>query len=70
MMVKAEIFDSVESMREAQIQDEMNMTPAQRVELVFQLMDLAIALSPDKRLESRRDDNIQWIELKLKDDFA
>lgn len=69
-MVKAEIFDNVESMREAQVQDEMNMTPTQRVELVFQLMDLAIALSPNKKLESRHDDNIQWIELKLKDGFA
>ena len=66
-MVKAEIFDSVESMHDARMHDEMNMTPTQRVEIVFQLMDLAIALSPGKKHESPQDDKIQWIELKLKD---
>ena len=66
-MAKALIFDSVELMREARMRDEMKMTPAQRMELVFQLMDLAIALSPKKKLESSHDDKIQWIELNLKD---
>ena len=66
-MAKAELFDCVESMHEARMQDEINLTPTQRVEIVFQLMDLAIALSPGKKLESRQDDKIQWIELKLKD---
>jgi hypothetical protein len=66
-MAKALVFDNVELMREAQMRDEMNMTAAQRIDLVFQLMDLAIALSPNKKIESSHDEKIQWIELYPKD---
>jgi len=69
-MRKVEIYDSIEAMNEARVREEMNMTPVQRIELVFQLMDLAIAMSPNKKLESYKDDDIPWIELKLKNDFT
>lgn len=44
------------------------MTPEQRLELAFQLIDLAIALSPTGKLTASDKDDISWIELRRKDD--
>lgn len=68
--MRVEIYDSIDSMREAQMRDEMKMTPEQRLELVFQLIDLAIAISPDHKLKSSDRDNLPWIELHFKDDIG
>jgi hypothetical protein len=48
----------------------MKMTPQQRIDLVFQLMDLAIIMSPNKKIESSHVEDIPWIELRLKNDFT
>ena len=40
------------------------MTPEQRLLLTFELMDLAIAISPSKKLTSHDDGSIAWLELK------
>ena len=63
-MQKAEIFD-IETKKKDQIAAEMKMTPVERLLLCLNLMELSMALSPDKKLRPRPDD-IQWIELKFK----
>ena len=67
-MLKVQIVESFELMNEAQMREEMNMTPEQRLDAAFQLIDLAIAFSPNKKLESAFKDDLPWIELHFKND--
>ncbi len=57
-------------MEAEKIREDMAMTPKQRLMLALQLMETAIALSPDKTLHSQDDGGIKWIELKPKDGKA
>jgi hypothetical protein len=63
-MKKAVIFD-IDDKKKDQVAAEMLMTPNERLLLCLNLMELSLALSKDKRLVQNPDD-IQWIELKLK----
>lgn len=67
-MMRVEIFDNIDAIHEAQMKERMNMTPEQRLDIAFQLIDLAIAFSPNKKLTSAGKDNLPWIELHFKDD--
>ena len=64
-MAKAQII-SLQEKKKDQEMEEINMTPEQRLLLVFQLMDLAIAISPASELLSYDDGSITWLELKLR----
>lgn len=63
-MQKAVLFN-IDEKKDDQERIEMAMTPEERLFLVLDLMDLSIALSPEKSLPSK-DDQIEWIELKFK----
>ena len=63
--MKAKVI-SLDSKKEEQIREEMAMTPEQRMNLAFQLIELAIAFSPEKELINEEDKSIPWINLKLK----
>jgi len=62
-MIKPQVID-FKNKKSAQEKEELAMTPEQRLELMFQLIDLSIALTPSKELP-RQDDSIQWIDLHL-----
>ena len=62
-MEKAQII-SLKEKKKDQEMEEINMTPEQRLLLAFELMDLAIAISPSKKLTSYDDGSIAWLELK------
>lgn len=64
-MIKPQIISLTEK-KEQQILEEMNMTPEQRLILAFQLIELAIEITPGKKLKSLEDSSIEWIELKMK----
>lgn len=66
--MRVELFNNIESLHNARKKKESHMTPEQRLELAFQLIDLAIAVSPTGKLTTSKKDNISWIELRLKDD--
>ena len=66
-MVKAEVFSSHEEMEKARIAADMLLTPEQRLDVAFQLMELALELSPDRKFPAPEEDGLLWIELKLKD---
>ena len=65
--MKAELF-SLDNKDDLQRRREMELSPAERWNLAFQLIELARAISPNKLLEPPKDDWIAWIELKPKDD--
>ena len=62
-MEKAKIISLKEKKKDQEF-EEINMTPEQRILLTFELMDLAIAISPSKKLTSYDEGSIAWIELK------
>lgn len=68
-MNKAE-FININEKKDSQRKAEMRMTPQQRIERVFQLMDLAIVMATKNKTASSHKDHIPWIELRLKNDFT
>lgn len=68
-MNKAE-FININEKKDSQRKAEMRMTPQQRIERVFQLMDLAIVMATKNETASSHKDHIPWIELRLKNDFT
>lgn len=64
-MLKATLFD-IETKKDQQVDDELSMSSIDRVYLTLDLMDVCLALSPDKTLH-QKDDEINWITLKFVD---
>ena len=69
-MRKAELIN-LELKKDDQRIAEMSLTPQQRIDRVFQLMDLATLMSSTSEIApSSHKDHIPWIELRLKNDFT
>jgi len=64
-MLKAVLFD-IEDKKDDQRKAESAMSPAFRLSLCLDIIDLSIALSPTKFLKANPDDHIDWIELYYK----
>lgn len=62
-MIKPQVID-FKHKKSAQEKEELDMTPEQRLELTFQLIDLSIAITPSKELP-QQDGSIKWIDLHL-----
>lgn len=62
-MIKPQVIDFKDK-KLAQEKEDLTMTPEQRLELMFQLIDLSVALTPSKEL-SQAENSIQWIDLHL-----
>ena len=50
-------------MDQERVMEDISMTPLERLELAFQLSDLAQEIQADQRLVIKESTNIQWIEL-------
>ena len=66
--MKKVVLTSLENKKDDQRLEEMRMTAQERWNSAFELIELALALSPDKKFPPPIDDSIEWIELKMKDD--
>jgi hypothetical protein len=67
-MIKAELFN-IETKKDDQRKAEMAMTPAQRLLLCLDLMDMHIMVKQNSYPETpEADENIRWINLRLKHD--
>jgi len=65
-MKKVQVYNNLKDLHEAQRKDSELLTATQRLEQAFHLIDLAVAMSPDKKLRSEGKDNLPWIELHFK----
>lgn len=64
-MLKVTLFDT-EAKKDDQTEREVAMSAVERVYLTLDLMDVCLAISPDKILH-QKEDNINWITLKFVD---
>ena len=64
--MKKLVVSSIEASRTDQRQEEVNMTGKERLNLSFQLIELALAIRKDKLFALPADNKIQWIDLKMK----
>jgi hypothetical protein len=64
--MKVELFD-IKNKRDDQIKWSQKMTPNERLLLCLDLIDLSIALAPNKTIVTHSDDPIKWIQLRMKD---
>mgnify|MGYP006192200249 CR=1 FL=1 len=64
--MKAALFD-LSRKKEDQRREEMSRTPRERLLLCLELIDLTIAVSPEKRVPPAPADDVKWIELSFRD---
>lgn len=63
--MKKVFISSIESKKDDQRVEEMRMTSQQRFDLAFEMIELALAVTPNHQFPPP-DDGIKWIELRMK----
>lgn len=63
--MKATLFN-IHKKKADQRKAEINMTPLQRLDMAFELIELVVAFAPREKPVSDDDHSIKWIELKPK----
>lgn len=63
--MRAVLFDFTKK-KDDQRKEEMSLSGKDRLELCFELIDLTIAVSKEKRMPPAPADGINWIELSMK----
>ena len=51
-------------MSEAQVKEDISMTPLQRLDLAFKISDFAVAFDRERETSKEESTSIQWIELQ------
>jgi hypothetical protein len=66
--MKKVFVSSGENKKNDQRNEEMRLKTTERWNLAFELIELALALSPNGKFPPPPNDSINWIELKFKDE--
>jgi hypothetical protein len=56
---------SPEAMAHDQVMEDIAMSPAQRLEVAFQISDLALEIHQRRGFKKNDSSSIQWIELRM-----